>query len=139
MFAPEFPMETLIKLNAVLEGVRKRFAKSETESASESYESGFYLKVEKEPKLFVGFSMQSWEAGHHYPICFEVPDKDLRVKEAFSHAFRKEYKKDPISIDNGWTMGWVTQDDFNRFETADAINEIWTKLARIWDSVKQVQ
>jgi hypothetical protein len=140
MFTPEFQMETVIKLNAVLEGLRARVAKKESESVSASYEFGFYLKKGKRDLLFVGLSKECWDAGHHQPICFGVDNKDLRVKEAFIKAFRIEYKKDPISIDAmGWTMGWVTQEDFNRFVTADAINEIWNNLGHIWESVKQVQ
>jgi hypothetical protein len=139
MFAPEFPMETLVKLNAVLEGLKNRFAKKETISVSEIYESGFEL-VMGGISLFVGLSLEFWNAGHHYPVCFGVPDKDAQVREAFSQAFRKVYKQEPFSIaEMGWTMGWVTQEDFNRFEKDDAINEIWIKLALIWDSVKQAK
>ena len=139
MFTPEFPMETLVKLNAVLEGLRKRVAKNETESVSESYEFGFYL-VNGESKLFVGFSLELWNAGHHHPICFGVPNEDARVREAFSEVFRNEYRKESIPIAAmEWTMGWVTQEDFNRFGKEDAIGAIWEKLERVWDSVKKAK
>jgi hypothetical protein len=140
MFTPEFPMATLVKLNGVLEGLRTRVAMNETESASESYEFGFYLKAKDGGKLFVGLSMDFWNAGHKYPICFGVPDEDVRVKAAFSQAFQKVYKQEPISIANmGWTMGWVPQEEFNRFEKNNAIDAIWEKLEPIWDSVKKAK
>jgi hypothetical protein len=137
MFTSEFPMETLIKLNAILEGLRKRAGK-EAESESVSYEFGFYLTKGKRKLIFVGLSREFWDAGHHYPICFGVDDEDARVKEAFCLAFRKAYNQEPISIaEMEMTIGWVPQEEFNRFETTDATNEIWAKLGPIWDNVKK--
>jgi hypothetical protein len=138
MFKPDFPMETVVKLNAVLEGLRARFG-NDLKPVSVIYEFGFYLKNGKR-EMFVGSWREFWNAGHYYPICFGIQDEDPRVKEAFSMAFREEYREDPIPFDDDgahWTMGWIPQEYFNRFETAaGAINEIWPKLAYIW---KQVQ
>jgi hypothetical protein len=39
----------------------------------------------------------------------------------------------------GWTMGWVPQEEFNRFEKNNAIDAIWEKLEPIWDSVKKAK
>jgi hypothetical protein len=139
MFTPDFPMKTLIKVNAVLEGLRTRAAKREVKPVSDSNEFGFYLS-DGEREMFVGLSQEFWDAGHHYPISFGVSDKDARVKDAFSRAFEREYRQKPISVATmEWTMGGVPQKDFNRFETANAIDEIWGKLAPIWESVKEAQ
>ena len=139
MFNPDFPMEEIIKLNSVLEGLKNRAGK-EAKTESVSYEFGFYLTKDRRKLLFVGLSQQFWKAKHYYPICFGVSDGDARVQAAFSDAFRDEYGKypDPVS-DMGWTMGGVPREEYNRLKSADAIDEIWAKLAPIWKRVKEAQ
>jgi hypothetical protein len=137
MFTPDFPMETLIKVNAVLAGLRARAAQREVKPVSDSIEFGFYLR-DGEREMFVGLSLDFWAAGHHYPISFGVSDKDAEVMNAFSQAFEREYRQKPISVaDMQWTMGGIPREEFNRFETANAIDEIWHKLAPIWATVKE--
>jgi len=139
MFNPDFPMKEIIKLNTVLEGLKRRAGK-EAKTESVSYEFGFYLTKDERKLLFVGLSWEFWNARHYYPICFGVRDEDVRVKAAFSEAFRNEYRKEPIPVAAmEWTMGGVPREDFDRFETADAIDEIWAKLEPIWHRVKQVR
>lgn len=141
MFKPDFPMETIIKLNSVLDGLKQKATKKATlKQAGDSNEFGFYLTDGKR-ELFIGLWLNFWNAGYYFPICFGIQDEDSRVKEEFSKAFLEAFGKSPISIEDGqWTMGWVPQEEFNRFETASgAINEIWAKLAPIWKRVKEAQ
>jgi hypothetical protein len=132
MITPEFPMQTVLKLNAVLEGIRKKVGKDETNTCVNKDEFGFYFRKGKRELLFLGYWLAFWDAKHPYPICFGVQEDTPSVKEAFTSAFQKAYKKDPISFDN-WTMGWVSEKDFNSLDTVD---EIWSKLEPIWNKVK---
>ena len=137
MFQSDFPMKELIKINAVIEGLRT-VAKKEVRPVSDSSEFGFYL-VNGEREMFVGLWKEFWERGHHYPISFGVSDDNDQVRDAFSLAFERGYGQKPISFTSEkWTMGWVPAEDFNSFETANSIDEIWHKLAPIWESVKEV-
>src|ERR1017187_3060098 len=137
MFTPEFPMQTVLKLNAVLEGLRgraKRDAPTRQDAPkmySDKEEFGFYFKKGKRELLFVGYWLSFWNAGHPYPICFGVSDDAPKAKGAFKAAFQKAHKKEAISFEE-WTMGWVTEIEFN---SVDAVDEIWRKLVPIWRKV----
>jgi hypothetical protein len=135
MFTPEFPMQSVLKLNALLEGVRKRAGNGATKLYSDKEEFGFYLKKGVRELLFVGYWRAFWDDGHRYPICFGIPDDDdaPKVAEAFRSAFRKAYKAEAISSQE-WTMGWVPEKDFN---SLDAVDEIWWKLQPIWKEVSE--
>lgn len=133
MFSPEFPIRTLLKLNAVLEGLRQKAgAHVATKLYSDKDESGFYLQVGKRSLLFVGCWLAFWDAGHHYPLCFGVQDESSHIRDAFQLAFREVYKQEAISFDDWW-MGWVSEEDL---VGVDAVDEIWAKLEPIWNKVK---
>jgi len=132
-------MQTVLKLNAVLEGLRGKAQRDAPtrQDAPRMYgdrdEFGFYFKKGKRELLFVGYWLPFWIAGHPYPICFGVSDDAPKAKEAFKVAFQKAYKVKAISS-NEWTMGWVPEDDFN---SLDAIDVIWRKLVPIWKKVSE--
>jgi hypothetical protein len=63
MFTTEFPMQTILKLNLVLQGLRKKAGKEATEMNIEKDEFGFYFKKEKRTPLFVGYWLSFWNDG----------------------------------------------------------------------------
>jgi len=137
MFTPDFPMRTVLKLNMVLNGIKEKALGRKAELSCEKYEFGFYL-TSGERKMFVGYSLDLWDKNHHYPICFGIPRSTSETEEAFSQAFEEVYGKgkSPILDVDDWVMGWVPQEEFDRFDAHDAIGEIWPKLSLIWDRVK---
>jgi hypothetical protein len=101
---------------------------------SDKNEFGFCLRKSNGTLLFVGYWLQFWNDGHPYPICFGIPDAAPKVQEAFKNAFQEAYKEEAVSFVDKWTMGWVPEGDFN---SLDAVDEIWRKLAPIWKKVSE--
>ena len=143
MFSTEFPMHNVVKLNAVLEGLRQKARKDAGKLHIEKYgtrlysdknEFGFCLRKSNGTLLFVGYSLQFWNDGHPYPISFGIPDAASNVQEAFKSAFQEVYKEEAVSFVDKWTMGWVPEGDFN---SLDAVDEIWGKLVTIWKKVDE--
>ena len=132
MFSSEFPMQTVLKLNATLQQLRDKAGKrASTPLHCDKDETGFSLKRGQRPLLFVGFWLPFWEA-NHYPLCFGVDEQNTRAADSFRRSFRKLYSHEPISCDQ-WLMGWATDDDLTLVSAAD---EIWEKLEPIWNSVR---
>ncbi len=134
MFSSEFPIRTIVKMSAVLFGLKQKVPKRNAgELTSETKdEFGFYLKKGKRDLLFIGSWVAFWEANHRYPLCFGVQDDDPKIKEAFISALRIEYESEAISFD-GWSMGGVPAEDFI---SVDAVDEIWSRIEPIWNSVR---
>lgn len=141
MFTSGFPMRNVVKLNAVLEGLRQKARKDAGKLNIEKYgtrlysdmdEFGFCLRKSNGTLLFVGYWVQFWNAGHPYPICFGMPDAAPKVQEAFKSAFEEVYKEEAVPFVDKWIMGWVPELDFN---SLDAVDEIWRKLLPIWRKV----
>jgi hypothetical protein len=141
MFSTEFPMQIVVKLNAVLEGLRQKARKDArrldiemygTRLYSDKNEFGFCLRKIDGTLLYVGYKLQFWNNGHPYPMCFGIPDATPKVQEAFKSAFQDVYKEEAVSLDDKWTMGWVPEGDFN---SLNAVDEIWGKLVTIWKKV----
>jgi len=133
LFNSEIPIDTVLKLNAVLEGLRQKAGKrTATDMAMDKDESGFYLRKGKRWLLFVGCWQTFWNEGYHYPICFGTEDESPKVKKAFRDAFQRTYKAEAIAFGK-WTMGWVPTEDFNGPD--DPVEKIWGRLELIWQAV----
>lgn len=136
MFAPEFPLRTILKLNAVLDGIRIKAGKDASEAYCDKEESGFFLKKGKRNLLFVGYWLAFWDANYTFPICFGVENNTPEIRAAFGDAFREVYGKDPVTFEyqtETWTMGWIPEEHFS---SIDAVDEIWARLEPIWNKVK---
>jgi hypothetical protein len=131
MFASDFPLPTILKINAVIEGLRKKAGKRATALEVHKDETGFYLKKGSRLLLYVGCWLAFWEDNHPFPICFGIEDDVPVVKDAFKQAFANAYKTDAILFGE-WTMGWVPEEDFTG---PDAVERIWSKLEPIWEAV----
>ena len=88
MFESEAPIQTVLKLNAVLEGIRKKAgSKLATKMVIEKDETGFFLKKGNRWLLYLGCWQAFRDDGHPYPICFGSEDDAPDVKETFRYAF----------------------------------------------------
>jgi hypothetical protein len=135
LFKSEISIKTILKFNAVLEGLRQKAGKRNTSSMNmDKDESGFFLIKGSRWLLFVGCWQTFWNDGHEYPICFGTEDESPKVKEAFRNAFRKGFESEAIQFGK-WTMGWIPEEDFRVPD--DPVEKIWAKLEPIWKAVSK--
>jgi hypothetical protein len=134
MFNENFPLRCALKLNTLIDKLRKESELPSSKLEISKDEFCFYFEKKGQEKtcwLYFGCWLEFWEVNHH-PICFGVQNVSLAVREAFRRSLKREYKQDAILLDDNWLMGWIPEKDLN---TSDAVEQISPKIRRIWQSM----
>ena len=124
-------MATALRVNNLIEQIRRAAGDLATPLQIAEGEFGFYLKKEKQWLLYFGCWVTFWEERPAI-LCFGVDDATADVQEAFRRSFREVYGLEAVMLNDKWIMGWVPNAEL---EQADPARLIWTKLGRIWSAV----
>lgn len=135
MFSTKLPIQTLLKMNTLIEKLRKESGLPSGKLEIYKGGFGFYLKKKGEEEtcwLYFGSWLEFWE-DNHYPICFGVEHVPHKVREAFRRSLKQVYKQDATPFGD-YLMGVVPEQDLRE---PNAFEAIVPKLRKIWLSMSE--
>jgi hypothetical protein len=128
----EMSLETLLKINKLIDDVRKKAGRPATDKLEVAVdEVGFYLRKGRKGVLFFGCWLPVWKE-HGHVLCFGVDDNSM--KAAFSKALKEVYKQEVIDY-GGYHVGYVPEEDM-RAKEPETAHVIWENIKKIWSELE---
>jgi hypothetical protein len=134
MFAKDFPIRGVFKLQELVEQLAKRAEKKgyRVKRSKNAQESGFYLVKDKDLPFWCGMWADAWEQ-EGLPLCFGVSDDDVELMPNLRSAFCEAYKGTTKRVGD-YTLGWISQETL---EGDQVLEKVWARLESILDEVNK--